>query len=60
MKKKIIEFRISDAFQNRISMFPENYSHFRFKKNGFVFYSKKGINLPRVYLNKEDVCYIIY
>ena len=60
MKKKIQYIKINDSLEDKISMFPSNYSHVKFVSNGFVFSSNKRLGLPKVYLNREDVVFITW
>jgi len=58
--KEIQHLRVSSGLEDKISMFPNNYSHFKFYKNGFIFSSNKGLKLPKVYINREDVVFITW
>lgn len=64
MKKEIKEivFKDTGATEKKtsdISML-SNYTHFKFCKHGIILTSNKGIGLPKLFINKDEIAYFSF
>ena len=59
MKKEIQYIKIKEEVSSQIHMI-SNYSHFYFKGVGIVLTSNKGLKLPKVFINLDDIIFITW